>query len=492
MRLWKPLRQATDAAGDVLPRPTTACGRVWGNLPSMRLLPCVALPVVLLLPTGCFNPDGDNSTEDADGTSADGSSTGNPTTNSNPTASSTSPGESTGVDPDGTTAVTTMSTDGTTVAVDDDGTSEDTAATTDTDSTSTGVIEQVCEDDIVAPGELCFDAATAVTATDVMYSPNLGDVTGDDISDLVFLIGDQIVVHPGTGNGVFGNAVFDETVFGTDAELIDVTEDGNLDVVLIGRFTERIEVATGDGSGAFQLQAFTGTAASPEVLKMASMTGDAIPDAVVGGGATGGMRVYESDGTGLFSQVESVSTGGVVVDVTTGDFNSDNSVDVVYSVVSAAAPIGLRLGDDTGNLGSQVDVSTTVLDTFGVAAGDVDNDGNDDLAIGGADSVAVLLGNGAAAFSDEILLTGAGNANFVVMADLTSDGFADVVATYVDEQTVSIWQSNGDGTFGTRLDIAIGALSDSLTVGDGNGDAVPDIVTGASNDELATIILSTP
>lgn len=452
----------------------------------MRILPCAALPVALAV-TACFNPSTDDATEGATGSTGGDPSTGMAPTTMNPTASSTSPGESTAADPDGTTAATATD-DGTTAGVDD--TSGGTTSEPGTSSSSGGFVAE-CDDGVPSPGELCFDGATAVSATDVMYSPRLGDVDGDDISDLVFLIGDQIVIHPGVGDGTFGNGQFDETVFGTDAELVDTTDDGNLDVVLTAFFNEQLTTAVGAGDGTFEIQDTVTTGPSPMVLTPALITGDDIPDIIVGGGATGSVRVYES-GPGGLNLVETVSTGGAVREVAAGDFNSDDALDVVYSTDDTDTPIGLRLGDGTGNLGTEVDVTTSVDGAFGLAAGDVDNDGNDDLAVAGADSVAVLLGNGAAAFGSETLLTGAGTANYVVIAELTNDDFADVVATYSDSQTVSIWQSNGDGSFDTRLDIAIGTTSDSLAVGDGNGDVVPDIVVGSTNGELATVILSTP
>ncbi len=405
------------------------------------------------------------------------------------TASSTSPGESTASMPDGTTAATTDE-GGTTVAVDGTTDGTDDTTTEAPSSSSSGGVVAMCDDGIPAPGELCFDGATAVSATDVMYSPRLGDVDGDDVSDLVFLIGDQIVIHPGVGDGTFGTAVFDETVFGTDAELVDVTDDGNLDVVLAAFFIELVDTAVGAGDGTFELQDSIGAGPSPRALAAALITDDNIPDIIVGSDAAGSVRVFEGGAAGL-TLVETVSTGGSVRELAAGDFNSDDALDVVYSTTGAVA-VGLRLGDGTGNLGTQVDVDTSVEGAFGLATGDADNDGNDDLAIAGMDSVAVLFGNGAAAFGSETLLTGDGTANYVAMAELTNDDFADVVATYSDSQTVSIWQSNGDGTFGTRLDIAIGTTSDSLAIGDGNGDAVPDIVVGSTNGELATVILSTP
>ena len=47
-------------------------------------------------------------------------------------------------------------------------------------------------------------------------------------------------------------------------------------------------------------------------------------------------------------------------------------------------------------------------------------------------------------------------------------------------------------SFGDRVDITIGTTVDSLALGDANLDGIMDIVVGSQDDELVTVVLSTP
>lgn len=105
-----------------------------------------------------------------------------------------------------------------------------------------------------------------------------------------------------------------------------------------------------------------------------------------------------------------------------------------------------------------------------------------------------MLGTGTASFeAPEVLPVPDGAvANLVTVADINSDELADVIAVYSNQAMVSVFPSNGDGTFDDRIDIMVGAASDSLATGDVNDDGVPDIVLGSTSTELITVLISTP
>jgi hypothetical protein len=63
-----------------------------------------------------------------------------------------------------------------------------------------------------------------------------------------------------------------------------------------------------------------------------------------------------------------------------------------------------------------------------------------------------------------------------VVADFNGDGKDDVAIS--DEATISIWYSQGDGTFYQGTEILTGQEPAALVAGDFNGDGLPDIAAG--------------
>lgn len=129
------------------------------------------------------------------------------------------------------------------------------------------------------------------------------------------------------------------------------------------------------------------------------------------------------------------------------------------------------------------DPSSTVI-------ADLDDDGADDLIVANAfsNSVSVLLGNGNGTFrSPRQFAVGAysdpGQSPWlarwrrdVAVADLDSDGNMDVVVTNFASSDVSVLLGRGDGTFQPQRRFDATPAPWGLDIGDINGDQIPDVV----------------
>jgi Bacterial Ig-like domain (group 3)/FG-GAP-like repeat len=133
-------------------------------------------------------------------------------------------------------------------------------------------------------------------------------------------------------------------------------------------------------------------------------------------------------------------------------------------------------------------------ETYSVAVGDINADGNPDLVVGNqcADSncagstLAVFLGNGDGTFKPPMTYpTGGYDATSVVIVDVNGDNKPDLVvsnlcAAYggcLQGGSVSILLGKGDGTFQSAMSYTSGATdTNSVAVGDLNGDGKPDLV----------------
>ena len=445
----------------------------------------------LALLTGCFNPEDDSpAASDTDATTGTMTTPGSPTTN-DPSAGSTSTGAdsltSTTNDPSTTDAETTT----------DDDTSGGPAESS---SSSTGEpIPIECMDGTPAPGEVCFDDAAVLNAGDIGYSPRVGEVNGDGNVDLLYLYGDQIVVRLGGGDGTFGPELPDETLFCDTMELADVDGDDELDHVCTVNYEDILSVSLGNGSGSFSLQTpHTQVGNAPVEIAAGHLNGDGNADvATIHGDATGfgQVRVSLSQGNGLFMISDTLSTGNLPgADVTMGDFTGDGVNDLAFTVASGTSQVRIAVNDGDGDFGQSLEVNTTTSGAFGIAAGDFNGDGDDDLAVANSDSILALVGTGTASFENAVSLDvpDGALANRVAVDDVTNDDLADIIAVYSNQAVVSVFPSNGDGTFAERVDLTIGAVSDSLSTGDVNDDGVPDLVIGSTSEELITVLVSTP
>lgn len=427
---------------------------------------------------GCFSTP---SVDDTDGSSTgpvatDSSGTPNPTDDGNsattePPPATTTPGTSDSTGPIGTETGADSSDDG---------------------DESTGEPPPIeCGDGIVAPGELCFDDGTAIEASDVIYDPRLGDVNGDGNADVVYLIGDQIVVHFGDGAGGFGTDLPEETLFGTSMELADVDGDDVLDVVFAYRWEGVVDYARGNGVGGFTLQN-TGIAVDgqPTSLVAESINGDDRADIIVGAPGLA-IATWTTAVDGVPQTSDYWPTGMEIREIALGDFSGDGNLDMAFT--SSVGIVRFRLGDGAGDFGSQLDTPSSVDEPNAIATGDFNGDGDSDIAYGAlaGTSIGVLHAAGAAAFGPEVGLTGADIPSALATADLNSDGLDDLIAVYADAMMISVFPSLGDD-FGDRVDFPIGSGANSVATGDANNDGVPDIITGNTNTEFIAVRLSTP
>ena len=395
-------------------------------------------------------------------------------------------------------------------------------------------------------GDGTFGAAEAFHVGPGPIKLAVADLDGDGHADIVTVGGsaDDISVIMGKGHGSFGTHHEYPTGAGPAALAIgDLDGDGVPDVVVANTTDGNVSLLTGVGDGSFDPQAPLPTGADPVAVGLADSAGGGI-HSVVTASSDGTVSVIIGDGHGNFAPHADYSMGDPVTTMATADMNADGLTDVVVagtgglnfngnktSIVYAnddgtlqagkrvalgdlALGIGsgdfdhdgnqdivvgvpnqgvaqIWLGDGKGGFahGTDLTVSTGIQS---IAVGDLDQDGNPDIAIvGGTGSMLVFLGKGDGTFtasSQNPIATGNMPYKVVIAEVNTADRFPDIVTGNQNDASVSVFLGNGDGTFRARQDFAAGGPVTDVDVGDLDGDRKPDIVTGNGSSASFSVL----
>jgi hypothetical protein len=278
------------------------------------------------------------------------------------------------------------------------------------------------------------------TSTDVLWIAT-ADVNHDGKLDLVYVDGlnfSQRTVHVllGRGDGTFshGEDINLPPGVGTALTIADVTNDGNLDLLLAGSdmLTANVAVLVGKGDGTFQAPLLT---------------------------------TFQSPNSAGFPGFRSMAVG---------DINGDGKADLALLDYSNAV-IYTLLGNNTGNFTFSSTIQSFTRGTVSL----VDLNGDGKLDILTTDPIGatflVYLGKGDGTFPTFTRYSVNTSAGPFLLVDLNGDGHPDVLVTY-NPGLIGYFPGNPDGTFGALVPLGNTPSPNQLvSVGDLNGDGIPDL-----------------
>ncbi len=262
----------------------------------------------------------------------------------------------------------------------------------------------------------------------------------------------------------------------------DFNQDGDMDLAVADKATDKVDVFFGNGTGAFTAGPVLSLSAPPSSIITGDFNGDGKPDIAVActaavGQSTTSVDVFLNAGAGTFGlgQITNVETGatpGEPVGIAAGDFNADGKLDLAVTEYSAQS-IAILFGADNGTFATPVAYSANQYPTA-VAAGDFNDDGYPDLAVANT-SVNVLAGekNDGSATNNVSVLQDDATGDFSVGANLqinSTTGTPDSVETanLTVASTPGLLVGNTDGTV-TVFTNSSGAFANSAMVGVGGG-----------------------
>jgi hypothetical protein len=243
-------------------------------------------------------------------------------------------------------------------------------------------------------------SGSGVPTTGTWRGIDIADVNKDGKLDFATTNGYSgdlgIRIYTGDGTGKFMNNSSGLPTSGnrySAAVLADFNGDGNLDLAAGGEGGARCFLGNGGAGGAMSwTDSSTGLPTNTFVgVNATDADKDGLMDIVLGSYSNVGVRVFRnvnnaSSWTGMST---GLPTRGYYVDVSSGDFDSDGNVDLVFGNYSAPG-IKVYYGDGAGSW-SENNTGLCATDSYiGVEVADFNGDGSPDFAIASYSSKGIL------------------------------------------------------------------------------------------------------
>jgi hypothetical protein len=233
---------------------------------------------------------------------------------------------------------------------------------------------------------------------------------------------------------------------------------------------------------------------APSSVILRDVSADGKLDLIVANEGDNTVTVLLADGKGSFTPAPGspFPAGNSPNDIAAGDLNGDGKPDLAFANHETKY-VTVLLGDGGGRFspapGSPFAVNSRPH-PHGIAFADFNGDHNLDFVVDdwGNDRVTVLFGDGKGRFASPGVSFTVGKMPYqrVRSADLNSDGHADIVTTNTEGGDITVLLGDGKGGFNQSAGspVATSPRPFAVTIGDVNGDGIPDLVSAHYSGNL--------
>lgn len=329
----------------------------------------------------------------------------------------------------------------------------------------------------------------------------IGDVNGDQVSDVVVSNGWGVSVllnkGDGTGDGTFAEPTGYDA--GNDPQTVaigDLNGDGANDLAVSNQSSDDVSVLLNNGDGTFADAADYSVGNHPEFVAIGDLNGDNANDLATANRFSGDLTVLLNQGDGTFADPVNYDVNGEPRSVAIGDLDGDGANDLAASnylsdFTNGVALVLLNTGD--GTFADAIAYGEgAVAGSRSIAIGDLNGDGDGDIAVSNLASadVSVLLNNGDGAFAAAITYDVHSEPHWVAIGDLNGDHANDLVATNLFSDDVTVLFNNGRGTFAQSIEFGAGLEPLAVAIADFNGDGANDLAVANHHSDDVSILLN--
>jgi hypothetical protein len=265
----------------------------------------------------------------------------------------------------------------------------------------------------------------------------------------------------------------------------DFNNDSHLDLAIAENGSDfplnegGVEMMMGAGDGSFSEGREYRADDGPVSLAAADFNGDTHPDLAVANNSSGDVSVLLGAGDGSFGRPTNITTGQRPISIVAAFFNGDRHPDLAVAD-ELQRNVWILLGNGDGSFSGPTSFGVGESPSA-VAAGDFNNDDNLDLVVADGDtdaeSSSILPGRGDGSFGPAYGIEVGINSNSVAVGDFNGDTTADLAFSTPTwgAGAVRLLLGRGDGSFGNPTPYTIGQSTAAVAIADLNADSVLDL-----------------
>jgi FG-GAP-like repeat len=301
----------------------------------------------------------------------------------------------------------------------------------------------------------------------------------------------NVVIFTGDGKGSFAQGETLEGLDVPDALASGRFGDGCVDLVVAengtgsGGDNGELTVFQAHGQDDFQATQRIDAGSGPSAVVTGDFTGNGFVDLAVANGTSDNVSILLNNGEGTFQLSQSYPVGSEPEAIVACDFGNGH-LDLATANANSN-DVSILLGNGDGTFSSQVRFAAGA-DPASLIAYDLNGDGRPDLAVEdlgtGAENdtgeITVLLGRGDGTFQDLVPNPVGDDPIGAATAQLSQNGYDDIITSNYYTDDISVLMGNGDGTFQPPETFPAGAAPTDLVVGDFNGDGLLDVAVADS------------
>ena len=278
----------------------------------------------------------------------------------------------------------------------------------------------------------------------------------------------------------------------------DLDDDGDQDLATANRSSDNVTILRNSGTGNYVQPASSPESAGDQAFSLvaADLDGDTDQDLAVANFAAGSVTILRNNGSGNFTPAASSpeTVGNSPSSVAASDLDDDGDQDLaVANLLSNNVTILKNTG--TGNFNEPASSPEGVgSQPISLAAGNLDGDGDDDLAVAsqGSGDVTILRNNGSGNFLEPASSPeGAGGfPASVVATDLDGDTDRDLAVANAGSIDLTVLRNNGSGNFVEPASSPepIGGSPISVTSADFDDDGDQDVAVANNASSDVTVL----